>query len=190
MEVQQLRNVEMKARVRNLSSVLSRLEQMGAGKPTDTLKQADTYFNVPSGRLKLRELEDSNGGRSELIFYNRPDEPGPKMSEYEIVALEDPDELKRLLTTALGVQAVVRKERSLFLIDITRIHLDQVEQLGSFLEIEVVMPENFLPERAESIAGKLIDDLGIAEAELVEGSYLDLMLEAGGTPPGSSRHYA
>jgi adenylate cyclase class IV len=103
--------------------------------------------------------------------------------------LEDPNELKRLLSAALGVLAVVRKVRSLFLIDITRIHLDQVEQLGSFLEIEVVLPENFPLGRAESIAGKLIGDLGIAEAELVEGSYLDLMLEAGVTPPGSSRLY-
>jgi len=184
-----LRNVEIKARVQDLSSVLSRLEQMGAGTPTDTLKQVDIYFNVPSGRLKLRELEDLDGDRSELIFYNRPDGPGPKMSEYEIIVLETPGELKRLLSAALGVLAVVRKERSLFLFDITRIHLDQVEQLGSFLEIEVVLPENFPLERAESIAGELIDDLGIAEAELVEGSYLDLMLEAGVTPPGSSRLY-
>src|SRR2546423_4941755 len=131
-------NVEWKARFNDLQR-LGELAEQVAGRPLEVLKQIDTFFNVARGRLKLRRLSPDHG---ELIHYHRPDQAGPKQSTYSIVRTSEPDALCETLAAALGVRGVVRKRRWLYLAGQARIHLDEVEELGLFLEVEVVMRPN------------------------------------------------
>ena len=127
------RNVEIKARIADPASLRARVTALATAPPA-VLSQTDTFFVVPRGRLKLRELGD---GAGQLIFYERPDRPGPKTSSYTRVACADPRALAAMLGAALGVRGVVHKRRELFLAGRTRIHLDDVRGLGHFLELEV-----------------------------------------------------
>jgi len=122
-------NVEIKARVRDRERMADLAASLSGGPPS-VLHQEDTFFRVPAGRLKLRKLAPTRG---ELIFYRRPDQPGPKSSEYSISVTSEPDTLRDVLGAALGVLGVIRKERWLYLVDNTRIHLDQVKGLGDFV---------------------------------------------------------
>ncbi|MEJ2147440.1 MAG: class IV adenylate cyclase, partial [Acidobacteriota bacterium] len=129
------RNVEIKARVADPRELESRVREIADKGPFD-LAQDDTFFACAHGRLKLRELASERG---ELIFYLREDKAGPRISEYSIVPTSRPAELRLALSDALGVIGRVRKRRRLYLAGNTRIHLDEVEGLGSFLELEVVL---------------------------------------------------
>ena len=115
--------MEIKARVRGPGLLRERAEQL-SGSPGELLVQEDTFFNVPNGRLKLRVEGAENG---QLIFYEREDLAGPKSSHYLIARTPSPDTLRSVLAAALGVRGTVRKRRTLFLVDQTRIHLDDVE---------------------------------------------------------------
>jgi len=170
------RNVEIKARLRNPGAVREAAARL-AGGSEHLLEQEDTFFFSPRGRLKLRTFA---GGRGELIAYERPDAAGPKTSSYEIVPVEDPPRMKAALAAALGVRGVVRKRRTLLLAGRTRIHLDEVEGLGDFLELEVVLREGEEPAAGEAEAERLLEALGVPGEERVSGAYLDLL---GGGPP-------
>jgi predicted adenylyl cyclase CyaB len=126
-------NVEIKARVTDLSTIRLRTESVGATRLGE-LRQTDTFFNVPGGRLKLRDFEDGTG---ELIYYERADVPDPKVSNYTRVPVSDPAALRDVLARALGVCTTVRKHRTAYMLGQTRIHLDEVEGLGWFVELEV-----------------------------------------------------
>jgi adenylate cyclase class IV len=166
------RNIEIKARLRDAAAVRRRAEDLADG-PPEVIPQTDTFFHAPHGRLKLRELES---GAGELIHYQRPDAVGPKESRYTIVRVNPADPLRRALADALGVRCVVRKTRTLLMAGPTRIHLDQVEGLGAFLELEVVLrPEQDAAE-GERIAGDLMLRLGIQVEDLVAGAYADLLM--------------
>src|SRR5713101_6441952 len=128
-------NVEIKARVTDAATMRPRLESLGTSAPEE-LVQVDTFYNVPTGRLKLREFANGTG---ELIYYERPDAVGPNVSSYFRAPSSDPASLRDVLARSLGVRATVRKRRDVFLIGQTRIHLDEVEGLGSFIEFEVVL---------------------------------------------------
>ncbi|XP_074428693.1 adenylate cyclase CyaB-like [Larus michahellis] len=169
------RNVEVKARLREPAAVAERLRGSGRG-DGEGLVQADTFFRVPRGRLKLRRRTD---GRGELIFYERPDATGPKLSCFSITPTDDPDGLEAVLGQALGVLGVVRKERLLYLVGQTRVHLDRVEGLGDFLELEVMLTEEQTLEDGERVARQLMKELGIEEQDLISGAYLDLLLAKG-----------
>src|SRR5712691_7596603 len=127
-------NIEIKARARDFADVRRRAEALSGG-PAQIIPQEDTFFKVPAGRLKLRALAD----RAQLIYYERPEGQGPKRSDYHIFETSDPEALKITLALALGVRGVVRKTRYLYLVGQTRIHLDDVDGLGQFIELEVVM---------------------------------------------------
>uniref|UniRef100_A0A8C4V287 CYTH domain-containing protein n=1 Tax=Falco tinnunculus TaxID=100819 RepID=A0A8C4V287_FALTI len=172
------RNVEVKARLRALAAARGAAERLGgaARAQGQGLVQADTFFRVPRGRLKLRRTPD---GRGELIFYERPDTAGPKLSHFTITPTDDPDGLEAVLTQALGVLGVVRKERLLYLVGQTRVHLDSVEGLGDFVELEVVLTEEQTVEDGERVAHQLMKELGIEEEDLISGAYLDLLLAKG-----------
>jgi adenylate cyclase len=165
------RNVEIKARVRDPIAVESRVAELADGPPVD-LEQHDTFFPVPNGRLKLRRFPDGSG---ELIHYDRPDETGPKLSDYVIHRTREGDTLLPPLTRALGVRGVVRKERRLYTVGRTRVHLDTVEGLGSYLELEVVLDRGQSREDGERTAHDLLARLGVHPEDLVEGAYIDLL---------------
>lgn len=167
-------NIEVKARARNPQRQQA-LAAALATSPPEILNQADTFFCVPDGRLKLRQFTEQRG---ELIFYQRPDLPGPKTSTYSISRTDEPTVLQAMLAAALGVVGEVRKERTLYLAGQTRIHFDQVEGLGTFLELEVVLRPEQSQEDGQRIADRLMGQLDIQQEDLVPGAYLDLILKS------------
>ncbi len=169
-------NVEIKARCSDFKNLETTLKKKRA-KYIGVLRQVDTYFNVPSGRLKLREFSKTKG---ELIRYQRADESGPKLCSYSILPTDKPSELKRLLSDTLGILGVVKKTRRLYLIGQTRVHLDQVQNLGKFLELEVVLRKGQGIADGKRIARRLMNELGLGPDGLVSRSYIDLLLGYGG----------
>ena len=134
--------------------------------------QDDTFFSCPNGRLKLRAFSSAKG---ELIYYVRPDQAGPKESFYIISPTSSPDSLREALSMAYGQAGRVRKQRTLFLVGRTRVHLDIVENLGHFLELEVVLEDNEPVKVGEAIAHDLMVKLGISPDQLIEGAYVDML---------------
>jgi predicted adenylyl cyclase CyaB len=122
--------------------------------------------------LKLRQLGPQRG---QLVYYERTDAAGPKRSDYLIAETPDPSALKAALTAALGVRGVVRKTRYLYMVGQTRIHLDEVEGLGQFMELEVVMRPGQDDAEGQAIAHELMNKLNVAETDLLEGAYMDLL---------------
>lgn len=166
------RNVEIKAAVSDLAAVRGRAEEFADEGPI-VLEQEDTFFACPHGRLKLRRFAGSKQG--ELIYYERPSTSGPKESRYIVQRTSDAEGLRAVLSAALGVRGVVRKQRTLLLIGQTRVHLDEVEGLGSFVELEVVLrPEQDVGE-GQAIARRLMADLDISPEQLIEKAYIDLL---------------
>lgn len=169
-----MRNIEIKARVADIESARKTAADLAGAGPGAKLTQVDTYFKANDGRLKLRE-EGGEREKSELIYYKRPRESGPKGSYYERLPVGSPNDLKRFLEKALGIKAVIRKRRDVYLFKNARIHLDEVEGLGSFLEIEVVM-ENGLPDsEGKPLLEELMQAFSISPEDLVAGSYCDLI---------------
>jgi predicted adenylyl cyclase CyaB len=166
-----MKNIEIKARVDRLDGLAERARALGFYFG-ETLEQEDIYFTVSRGRLKLR-LTPARPGQ--LIFYERPDTAGPKESVYEIVPVEEGGKLAVLLGTALGVRGKVVKTRQVFLRDNIRLHLDQVEGVGSFLELEAVVHERNGEERATREIADLLSRLGIFPTALMRESYMDLL---------------
>ena len=169
------RNVEIKASVDDLAAIEARARAIATQGPHD-LVQDDTFFACARGRLKLRELA---GGRGELIHYVRADEAGPKVSDYSIAPTAAPAALRDTLARAFGIVGRVAKRRRLYLVDRTRIHLDQVEGLGSFVELEVVLHEAESVEDGRAVAEDVMKKLGIGAAQRVTGAYLDLLAARG-----------
>ena len=167
-------NIEIKARVRNFDEIRRRAEDL-SDSPVEVIPQEDTFFNTPHGRLKLRLLAED---RAQLIYYTRPDQEGPKRSDYHISHSSDPANLKRVLELAYGIRGVVRKTRYLYLVGQTRVHLDDVEGLGQFMELEVVMQEKQSDAEGQAIAEALMASLGVAKTDLLEGAYMDLLESA------------
>jgi predicted adenylyl cyclase CyaB len=122
--------------------------------------------------MKLRKLSDMEG---ELIFYQRPDRVGPKESFYLLVPTASPDVLCEALSLAYGIVGRVRKERTVFLFGRTRIHLDRVQGLGDFLELEVVLAENEPTEAGMREAREVLEKLQVSADQLVSGAYVDLL---------------
>lgn len=169
------RNVEVKAAVADLAAVEARARAIATQGPVE-IAQDDTFFACAAGRLKLREFGD---GRGELIHYSRSDEADPKPSDYIISATANPEILRETLGRALGTIGRVRKLRRLYLCDRTRIHLDQVDGLGDFVELEVVLAEGESVEAGQAEARRILEALGIDASRLVAGAYLDLLAKAG-----------
>jgi adenylate cyclase class 2 len=159
-----LRNLEVKALDPDPEATARACVELGAV-DHGVLEQRDTYFRVETGRLKLRE----EGGAAELVFYERPEAAGVRESRYERVPA-DPA-LGQVLALALGPVGVVDKRRRLFLHRGVRIHLDEVAGLGTFVELEAV-----LPEATEEALGEVMGALGFDERETIAGGYLELVL--------------
>ena len=168
-------NIEIKARVRDLAGLHRRAVAL-TDTPVQVIPQEDTFFEIPRGRLKLRQLSPSLG---QLIYYERTDTAGPKRSNYLIAETHDPSALKTVLAAGLGVRGVVRKKRSLYLIGQTRLHVDEVEGLGQFMELEVVLRPEQADAEGQAIAADLMVKLGVAASDLLEGAYMDLLEQKG-----------
>jgi predicted adenylyl cyclase CyaB len=164
-------NIEIKARVDDFDVLSARAEAL-SDVPVKVIPQEDTFFNTEKGRLKLRMLAPDLGY---LIYYERPDRDGPKRSEYHLAKTNEPENLKTALALALGVRGVVRKTRYLYMVGQTRIHLDEVDGLGYFMELEVVMREGQSDAEGQAIAEDLMRRLGVREEALIEGAYMDLI---------------
>jgi predicted adenylyl cyclase CyaB len=165
------RNIEIKARANDFQRQAAIASKLADGEP-QLLDQEDTFFCVPNGRLKLREFGDGSG---ELIQYHRANTLEPTESRYYRVDADDPSKLKQVLTDALGVRAVVRKKRTVYLVGQTRIHLDEVEGLGEFIELEVVLRADQDTAYGAPIAEDLMTRLEIAPADLIKSAYIDLL---------------
>jgi predicted adenylyl cyclase CyaB len=165
------RNIEIKARVHNAERFQELVESISDSGP-ETIQQEDVVFRSPTGRLKLRKFVD---GTAELIQYERPDTLSPTGSDYIKVEMGDPMGLQEALGRALGVRGVVRKERKLYRIDRTRIHLDRVEGLGDFMELEVMLEPGEASQPGTQVAEHLMARLGVSPSDLIEQAYIDLI---------------
>jgi adenylate cyclase class IV len=168
-------NVEIKARARDFASLRCLAERL-SDTPVQEIHQEDTFFFTGGGRLKLREFADPP---AQLIYYERSDGHGPKRSDYHIFETSDAPALKAILGLALGVRGRVRKTRYLYLIGNTRLHLDDVERLGQFMELEVVLGAGLSEAEGRVVAEHLMSQLGIAESDLLEPAYIDLLEQQG-----------
>ena len=165
--------VELKARVDDHDSLRRELYALGA-EHVGTFRQTDSYFVVPEGRLKLREVEDS--GTAELIYYDRENVAGPKSDDAFILRVQEPEELKRTLKKILAPLVVVEKVREIYRYKGTQIHLDTVKKLGKFIEFE--RPTTDDPKRTEKDRlnlEKLMKKLKIDPNNLESHSYSDLI---------------
>lgn len=171
-------NLELKARCPDLARARERAGAVATGW-LGVDEQTDTYFATRAGRLKLRESSLSG---AQLVPYFRPDERGARRSDYQVIAIEDGLGLARMLGAMLGVQRVVRKRREIALFENVRIHLDRVDGLGDFVELEAVWDggEVGRPEQEKKLAF-LRDRLGIRDEDLVAGSY-ETLLGDGASP--------
>ncbi|XP_068712504.1 uncharacterized protein [Montipora foliosa] len=197
-------NMEIKVKVDDLEKLTRKAEELSASEG-EIIEQSDVFFNVPQGRLKYLEgngpitghIDNSRAPRnkgapaehhglenvlrylqnrpSQLIFYERDDKSGPKMSNFHIATTNNPDDLANVLSHALGQKGIVKKRRLLYLVGQTRVHCDDVEGLGHFMELEVVMKENQSATEGEAIAKDLMSKLGLKDADLVKGAYIDLL---------------
>jgi predicted adenylyl cyclase CyaB len=165
------RNIEIKARVADLAALGRRAQALADQGPIE-IAQDDTFFRCPQGRLKLRAFSRDEG---ELIFYRRADQEGPKESFYLRTPTAAPDSLREALSLAYGVVGRVRKRRTLFLVGRTRIHLDRVEDLGEFLELEVVLNDDESAAVGVHEAEELMARLGIERSQLIDRAYVDLL---------------
>lgn len=165
------RNVEIKARVAGRAALVERIEAVADEGPT-LLRQVDTFFHCARGRLKLRKFPD---GTAELIFYERPDTAEPKESRYQRAPASAPASLEAALAGALGVRGHVHKTRHLYRVGQTRVHLDEVDRLGMFLELEVVLREDQSREEGLAVARDLLQRLDISPDDLIAEAYVDLL---------------
>jgi homotetrameric cytidine deaminase len=166
-------NIELKARDPDPAATVARCLALGAA-DRGVLKQRDTYFGARRGRLKLRE--DGSGG-GELIAYRRPDDASAAESRFVLAPVSDAASLAEALDLAFGTVVVVTKRRRLFLWEGVRIHLDEVDGLGAFIEFEAVLPEAGAPDVAGAKVERLKAELGIANDALVADGYSDLLLD-------------
>ncbi|HSD76556.1 MAG TPA: cytidine deaminase [Solirubrobacteraceae bacterium] len=170
------RNLELKARDPDPEATLAALLAAGAS-DEGLLRQRDTYFAAAAGRLKLRE---ERPGGAHLVAYERADEARERESRYHLAAVADPSATRTALAAALGITVVVEKERRLLLAGNVRVHLDAVAGLGTFVELEAVVPPAAPTAGEARRVTALRAALGITDDRLVEHGYAALLLDAGG----------
>jgi predicted adenylyl cyclase CyaB len=168
-----MRNLEAKFRLRDLAAARHSAEAIGFVFDA-VLRQRDTFFVVPFGKLKLRE----QGGDGWLIHYHRDHSQQLELSNYEIVTVADPEATRAILVAALGAQAEVRKERTLLMRRNVRLHLDHVDGLGDFGEIEAVLTDADGAQTYHAEVSEILGTLDVAAADLIDVSYFELIQSA------------
>ncbi|XP_023945403.2 uncharacterized protein LOC112051133 [Bicyclus anynana] len=171
-----MRNVEIKARVNDFDAICKIAEELSGGSPK-LIPQDDTFYKVNNGRLKMRVYADES---ATLVRYDRDDEQGPKLCDYDLLEFsvnerDKSKELDDILKKCMGIRGRVVKERRLYMVGQTRIHIDKVQDLGNFMELEVVLrPEQSL-EEGQEIARDLQNKLGVENKDLIQCAYVDLL---------------
>jgi len=164
-------NVEIKARCNNPDRIRSILREQDA-EEIGLDHQIDTYFRVNSGRLKLREGNIENS----LIQYHRPDQAGPKTSEVTLYQSQPGSSLKEALINALGIKVIVDKKREIYFIDNVKFHLDTVQGLGSFVEIEAIDYDGTLGiDYLQEQCAHYMNLFDLSPASLLKQSYSDMV---------------
>ncbi|PLZ02003.1 adenylate cyclase [Burkholderia sp. WAC0059] len=176
------RNIEIKAHAREFDILRERAARLSPDAPL-IFRQQDFFYDVPRGRLKLRQFDD--GTPAELIFYLRDDLDGPKASYYTRSPVTNAEAMHSLLATALTTRGIVSKERHVYLAGRTRIHLDRVDGLGDFVELEVLLSPDDDEEGGEAEAHAMFAKLGVDASDLVAVAYVDLLNAAHG--PSASK---
>jgi predicted adenylyl cyclase CyaB len=164
-------NIEIKAVLKNRAEALSIAASLCDTGP-EILRQEDVFFRCEGARLKLRIFGNDRG---ELIRYQRTDIADTRLSTYLIAATPDPQILLSILTATLGVKGTVKKVRTLYRIGQTRVHIDQVQDLGDFLELEVVLRPGQSEAEGKKIAESLLSDFHIDKENLIAEAYVDLL---------------
>ena len=166
-------NIEVKAKYHRAEFLREYLKNNNAEfKGTD--HQIDTYFNVTSGRLKLREGHIENN----LIYYERSDRPDAKESYFQLVNVADTKGLKGILSKSLGIKVVVEKRREIYFIKNVKFHIDAVEGLGNFIEIEASnLYSNVSKEDLHRQCNFYVREFRIKGEDLIDISYSDLLLQ-------------
>ncbi|HEX8521877.1 MAG TPA: class IV adenylate cyclase [Tepidisphaeraceae bacterium] len=164
------RNIELKAKCRDLAFARDAALRTGA-RAEGILMQTDTYFHVPHGRLKLREIA---GQRAELIWYARSNQTAFRASDYVVSPVADVPTMLTALMSALRIRGTVKKRRELLLYENVRIHLDSVDTLGSFLEFEAVVSDQHNEQISHQRLATLTEALQIADTDRIAVSYSDL----------------
>jgi len=166
-----LLNFEFKARMQNGAHVRATLKQLRA-RFLGTDRQIDTYFRVPAGRLKIREGRIENS----LIFYQRTNSARARRSTVEMVLLPRRNSVRAILSRALGVLAVVDKQREIYFVGNVKIHLDRVRGLGTFVEVEAMTRTGDI-RKVRAQAARFRRLFAIPAADIVPQSYSDLILQ-------------
>jgi len=166
------KNIEIKAYCRNLLKFKTKLKQLPTTFEGDDV-QMDTFFKVPKGRLKLRE---SKLYGNILIPYIRLDQSGPKQADYGLIKIDDVIKIKNLFTEMFGIIGVVNKKREIYLYENVRIHLDDVETLGTYIEFEAVVQNSNAIDTNRKKVEWLLGFFGIDQKDLIEDAYMDLLV--------------
>jgi adenylate cyclase, class 2 len=168
-----LRNYEFKARARNLNSLEEKLLGL---KPVfiGEDRQVDTYFNVPAGRLKLREGKIENA----LIYYERPDTPDAKQADIILYKHKPEKSLKDILSKVHGVKVVVEKTRKIYFIRNVKFHFDTINELGTFIEVEAIDETGqYDIEKLKEQCNSYFSFLGLENSDYINRSYSDMILD-------------
>jgi len=165
--------IELKARVDDHEFLRKKLSALGA-EHVGTFQQTDLYFEVPEGRLKLREVKDNR--TAELIYYERENIVGPKRDDAFILRVQEPEDLKKILKKILTPLTMIEKVREIYRYHGTQIHLDTVKKLGKFIEFERQTSEDpKMVKKDRLILEKLMEKLEIEQNNLEALSYSDLV---------------
>ncbi len=166
-----MQNLEIKAKFSDLKYAEQIAIQIHAVKKW-TRKQKDIYFITPKDKLKLRIVDDAV---CDLIYYNRPENKKAEISNYKIYKTQKPQELLEILTDIFSIDIIVEKTRTLYLYENVRIHLDSVNQLGSFIEFEAVLDDkndlNVSVDHLDFLSKKF----NISDNQLVDTGYFELL---------------
>lgn len=170
-------NIEIKAILKNRIAAQAAAARL-SDTPPEAIHQHDIFFRCEGARLKLRIFRCDRG---ELIRYERSDSADARRSRYIIAPTADPKVLLEILTKSLGVIGEVKKTRTLYRVGQTRIHIDEVEGLGEFLELEVVLGPGQSDLEGKRIVAALLSDLGIEAEHLIGEAYVDLLARRRGS---------
>ncbi len=164
-----MQNVEFKCELRDLVVAQSQCKQMNAH-AIGSIQQVDTYYKMPDGRLKCRIIDDE---AEEWIFYNRPDRLTPKISQFLILSKQQAQ--ARWGTINLKKWVTVSKKRDVFLIENTRIHLDDVDNLGTFIEFEALVSPRYNVRVCHELIAEYRQLFAPILGEVIASSYCDMI---------------